>query len=264
MAPDQVQLTRTDAVATVRFSRPEAHNALDRASRQQLLATLRQVAVDGTVRCLILTGSGRTFCVGQDLNEHVGKLRTGDLDALWSSVAEEYSPIALALQELGVPVVAALNGVAAGAGASLAFLADYRVASRDAALNLAFANLALPCDTGCSWTLPRLVGPAKALELLMTPRTIPADEALALGLVSEVVESAEFDARVAGLGARFAAGPTLAYAALRQAVAYSGTHDLPDALANEAVLMRRTGASADHRAAVEAFLAKRSATFEGR
>ena len=127
------------------------------------------------MRCVVLTGSGRAFCVGQDLKEHITILESSDAESLFRTVEEHYNPIVTALATMPKPVVAAVNGVAAGAGASLAFACDFRVLTEAAGFNLAFTGVALSCDTGSSWTLPRLVGRAKALELLYFPRTIGSD-----------------------------------------------------------------------------------------
>ena len=170
---------------------------------------------------------------------------------------EHYNPVVELLATMNKPVVAALNGVAAGAGAAFALAADFRVMVDTAGFNLAFAGIALSCDSGSSWWLPRLVGPAQAKELLLLPRTVPADECLSLGLVTRVVPADELDATVARAGHdRLAAGPTLAYGSIRRAVAFSAGHDLTESLAHEAHHMTLTGASEDHRAAVDAFLAK--------
>ena len=172
-ASGAVLLDLTDGVATVTLNRPEAMNALDNATKDLLLATLRRVADDPEARCVVLTGTGRAFCVGQDLREHIGLLSAQD-DSLWSTVPEHYNPIVELLATMNKPVIAAINGVAAGAGASFAFAADLRVIVDTGGFNLAFAGIALSCDSGASWTLPRLIGIAKAKELLMFPRTAPA------------------------------------------------------------------------------------------
>jgi|tagenome__1003787_1003787.scaffolds.fasta_scaffold20732993_2 2-(1,2-epoxy-1,2-dihydrophenyl)acetyl-CoA isomerase len=252
-----------DGVATITFARPEAMNAIDLDTKIELLAALSDAAEDTSVRCVVLAGTGRAFSVGQDLKEHIAGLRTLSPAQMWATVPEHYNPIALALHTMDKPVVAAVNGVAAGAGASLAFLADIRILASSAGFNLAFAGIGLSCDTGCSWTLPRLVGPTRAIDLLFRPRTITADEALGLGIATEVVPDDEFAARVAAVAAALATGPTLAYASMRRAVGYAATHSLEESLAFEADLMALTGGSTDHRRAVEAFLAKRRPTFEG-
>jgi 2-(1,2-epoxy-1,2-dihydrophenyl)acetyl-CoA isomerase len=259
-----VRLEVDAGVATVVLDRPAAMNSLDLATKVALRDTLADVADDPAVRCVVLTGTGRAFCVGQDLKEHVAGLRRHTPPPLASTVVEHFNPIATSLLTMAKPVVAAVNGIAAGAGVSLALACDYRLLADSAGYNLAFAGIALSCDTGSSWTLPRLVGRAKALELLYEPRTIGAEEALALGLASRVVPAASLADEAAALARRLASGPTAAYGAIRQAVTESATSDLATALALEARLMASTGASEDHRDAVEAFLAKRPAEFRGR
>jgi len=257
-----VLLDLADGVATVTLNRPEAMNALDIATKDALLAALLRVAEDPDVRCVVLTGTGRAFCVGQDLREHIDLLSTRD-ESLWSTVSEHYNPIVKALTTMNKPVIAAVNGVAAGAGASFAFAADLRVMVDTGGFNLAFAGIALSCDSGASWTLPRLIGTARAKELLMFPRTVQAPEALALGLVNRVVSAAELPAVVGELARVLAAGPTLAYGSIRRSVAFSAGHPLSESLAQEADQMAVTGRSQDHAAAVAAFLAKEEPTFRG-
>jgi len=265
-----VRCTREGAVATVRLDRPGAMNSLTLATKTALLEVLRRVAADDAVRCVVLTGSGRAFCVGQDLHEHVADLRAAHAvdgpaqpAGLGATVREHYNPIVTLLSTMPKPVVAAVNGVAAGAGASFAFACDLRLLAESGGFNLAFAGIGLSCDSGASWWLPRLVGAARAKELLLLPRTVRATEALTLGLATTVVPDDELPAAAAELAARLADGPTQAYAAIRRAVAFSAGHDLPAALENEAGLMASTGATTDHRAAVEAFVAKRPPHFTG-
>ena len=264
MSRPQVRLERDGAVATVVLDRAAAMNSLDTATKVALRDGLAELAEDPSVRCVVLTGNGRAFCVGQDLREHVDLLRSGTVEALSATVREHYNPILTTLVTMAKPVVAAVNGVAAGAGVSLALACDYRLLADNAGYNLAFAGIGLSCDTGSSWTLPRLVGRAKALELLYEPRTIGAEEALGMGLATRVVAADSLTEEAAALARRLAAGPTLAYGAIRRAVAHSATAELPAALAFEAEMMARTGASEDHRAAVEAFLAKHPPQFNGR
>jgi len=258
-----VLLDIADGVATVTLNRPEAMNALNIESKDLLLATLRQVAEDPAVRCVVVTGTGRAFCVGQDLREHITLLSSRD-GSLWSTVPEHYNPIIELLSTMNKPVIAAINGVAAGAGASFAFAADLRVIVDTGGFNLAFAGIALSCDSGASWTLPRLIGMAKAKELLMFPRTVPATEALELGMVNRVVSAEELPGVIGELARSLAAGPTLAYGAIRRSVAFSAGHSLSESLAQEADQMALTGGSEDHAAAVSAFLAKEKPTFQGR
>ena len=254
----------TGGVATIRLNRPEAMNSLDIATKEVLLETVRQAAEDPAVRCVVLTGSGRAFCTGQDLKEHIQLLESGSSEALFTTVEKHYNPLVTALATMEKPVVAAVNGVAAGAGASLAFACDLRIVADTAGFNLAFANVALSCDTGSSYTLQRLVGPARALELLYFPRTIKADEALELGLATQVVAADDLDAVVGELAARLAAGPTLALGAMRRSVAYAASHTFEESLTLEGQMMNKTGATEDHRAAVAAFVAKEKPVFQGR
>ncbi len=205
-----------DGVATIRINRPEAMNSLDIATKVLLRDTVRAAADDPTVRCVVLTGTGRAFCTGQDLKEHIEILQSESSEVLFDTVEEHYNPIVSTIAAMEKPVIAAVNGVAAGAGASLAFACDLRIVADTAGFNLAFANVALSCDTGSSYTLQRLVGKAKALELLYFPRTVKAEEAFDLGLATRVVPADSLDARIArildaataaGHGAEATAGP---------------------------------------------------------
>ncbi len=258
-----VVVTRDGGVATVTLHRPDAMNALSTPTKEALLAALQDVAADVEVRCVVLTGSGRAFCVGQDLREHIELQQRRD-PSLWETVPRHYNPIVELLATMDKPVIAAVNGVAAGAGAAFAFACDLRVLAEPAGFNLAFAGIALSCDSGSSWALPRLVGTAKAKELLLLPRTVGSAEALELGLATKVVPADELESTVAELAGTLAAGPTLAYGAIRRAVAFSAGHPLSESLAHEAELMAATGDTADHHAAVQAFLAKEKPTFTGR
>jgi 2-(1,2-epoxy-1,2-dihydrophenyl)acetyl-CoA isomerase len=253
-----------EGVATITFNRPDAMNSLDVATKEALLAAVRQVADDASVRCVVLTGTGRAFCVGQDLKEHVEILHSGSPESLFRTVDEHYNPIVTTLVGMQKPVIAAVNGVAAGAGASLAFACDLRIVADTAGFNLAFANIALSCDTGSSFTLQRLVGRAKAIELLYFPRTVTAEEALALGLATRVVPAGELAGVVGDLATRLAAGPTVALGAMRQSLTFAADHTFTEAVEFESAQMTRTGQTADHAAAVAAFLAKEKPVFEGR
>ena len=246
-AVEAVTYEVSEAVATLTLARPQAMNSLTRDTKTALLAAVRRAADDEAVRCVLLTGSGPAFCVGQDLKEHARDLGGKPLAQVWSTVEEHYNPLVTALVGMAKPVVAAVNGIAAGAGASLAF-----------------AGIGLSCDTGSSWTLPRLVGHARAVELLLMPRTVRAEEALRLGLATEVVPDQDLAARARELTVRLAQGPTLAYAGIRRALAHSAGHDLAESLEVEYEEMRRTGGSRDHRDAVAAFVAKQAPSFNGR
>jgi 2-(1,2-epoxy-1,2-dihydrophenyl)acetyl-CoA isomerase len=258
-----VVVSADGGVTTVRLNRPAALNALDVPTKVALRDALTTAAGDDSVRCVVLTGTGRAFCVGQDLREHAGLLERG-ADALRTTVTEHYNVIARTLGTMRKPVVASVNGVAAGAGAAFAFAADVRILAESAGFNLAFTGIGLSADSGSSWWLPRLIGVAKAKDLLLQPRSVGAGEALDLGLATEVVADADLADRAREVAGRLAAGPTVAYGAVRQAVAYSLGHTLEESLTNEGELMALTGATADHKAAVAAFLAKEKPTFDGR
>lgn len=261
---EPVSYTVDDAgVARITLERPEAMNSLDLATKEALKEIVERAAADQDARAVVLTGTGRAFCVGQDLREHAASLEAKPVDEVWATVSRHYSPIAAALVTMPKPVVAAVNGIAAGAGASLAFACDLRIVADSAGFNLAFSGIGLSCDTGASWTLPRLIGHARAAELLLQPRTVDAAEALALGLANRVVAADELADTVDELATRLAAGPTTAFAAIRRALAYAASHSLEESLAYEGELMALTGSTQDHRDAVRAFTAKRQPTFQG-
>jgi 2-(1,2-epoxy-1,2-dihydrophenyl)acetyl-CoA isomerase len=264
MTDQPVTYSLTDGIATITLDRADAMNSLDVATKVALRDAVTAAADDPSVRCVVLTGTGRAFCVGQDLKEHIEILRSESSDALFRTVPEHYNPIVTAVATMPKPVIAAVNGVAAGAGASLAFACDFRILADTAGFNLAFTGVALSCDTGASWTLPRLVGQAKAMELLYFPRTIKADEALDLGLATKVVPAGELVDEVTQLAAHLAEGPTVAFGAIRRSVAHSAGHGFEESVAFEAEMMALTGATRDHEAAVAAFVAKEKPTFEGR
>ncbi len=263
-SPAGVRVDVVGAVATVVLDRPGAMNSMTTPTKVALLAALEQVAADESVRCVVLTGTGRAFSVGQDLREHAEVLASGDLSSLWATVPAHYNPVSTLLATMPKPVVAAVNGVAAGAGASFAMAADLRLVAGSAGFNLAFTGIGLSADSGATWYLPRLVGTGRAMDLLLRPRTVRAEEALALGLATEVVPDEDLPARAAEVAAALAAGPTLAYAAVRRAVAFSAAHDLPASLAHESEQMTATGSTQDHADAVRSFLAKEKPVFSAR
>ncbi|MEU2869249.1 enoyl-CoA hydratase-related protein [Streptomyces olivoreticuli] len=259
---DTVLYDVTDGLATVTLNRPDAMNALDIETKIALRDVLGEAGADPAVRAVLLTATGRAFCVGQDLKEHVELLARAE--SVMSTVKEHYNPIVTAITGMRKPVVAGVNGVAAGAGAGFAFAADYRVVADTAAFNTSFAGVALTADSGVSWTLPRLVGHSRASDLLLFPRNVPAQEAYELGIANKVVPAAELAAEAAAVARRLAEGPTAAYAALKESLAYGADHSLAQSLAKEDELQARAGASEDHRIAVDAFLKKQKPRFVGR
>jgi 2-(1,2-epoxy-1,2-dihydrophenyl)acetyl-CoA isomerase len=260
---DVLLVDRTDGVATLTMNRPESMNSLSTELKDALVQSLAEVATDNSVRAVVLTGSGRGFCVGQDLSEHVQLLQANDPAPL-STVREHYNPIALSLVEMPKPVIAAVNGTAAGAGASFSFACDFRIVSTEAKFLLAFANIGLSLDSGVSWTLPRLIGAGRATELALLGRPLTAEAAERYGLVTQLVPADQVLATAQELAAQLAAGPSVAYAAIKGAMHYGATHTLVEALENEAVLQAAAGATEDHRAAVASFVNKQKPVFVGR
>ncbi|MCX5331543.1 enoyl-CoA hydratase/isomerase family protein [Streptomyces sp. NBC_00140] len=261
---DTVLYEVSDGLATITINRPEAMNALDIATKVALREAVESAAGDGAVRAVLLTSAGeRAFCVGQDLKEHIGLLAEGSKKVM-STVAEHYNPIVRALTEMRKPVVAGVNGVAAGAGFGLALAADYRVVADTAGFNTSFAGVALTADSGVSWTLPRVVGPGRAADLLLFPRTIKAQEAYELGIANRLVPSAELSGEAAKVARALAEGPTVAYAAIKEAVAYGFSHSLAETLDKEDELQTRAGSSEDHAIAVHAFVNKEKPKYLGR
>lgn len=261
---DPLLVERTDGVVTLTLNRPESMNSLNVALKEALRDTLAELTGDRSCRAVVLAGAGKAFCVGQDLREHAQTLEARSTDPL-ETVRFHYNPIAARLGNLPKPVVAAVRGMAAGAGASLALLADFRVGGPGTAFLMAFAKVGLAGDTGVSWSLPRLVGHARAVELLMLAEPVPARQAQELGLLNRLTEDDDQVLPVAQeLAARLAAGPTVAYGAIKRQLSVGTAGTLSDALAAEAQAQAICGATADHQTATAAFVAKQPATFTGR
>jgi 2-(1,2-epoxy-1,2-dihydrophenyl)acetyl-CoA isomerase len=246
-------------VATLTLDRPEALNALTVPMKVALRESLGVIAADRSVRAVILTGAGRAFCAGQDLVER----EQPDAAPLDVELRERYNPIIRAIRAMGQPVIAAVNGVAAGAGASLAFACDLRIAAEEARFVLAFGRIGLVPDSGATWFLPRLVGPAKAAELALVGESVDAAEALRIGLVSKVVPGDHLLAEARAMAASLAEAAPLALALTKEALQRSATIDLDEALEGEAKLQGIAGASADHAEGLAAFREKRQPRFTG-
>lgn len=268
---DTVRWDLAEGVGTILLNRPRAHNALTAEMKTALLAALRQAAASPEVRAVLITGAGPAFCAGQDLREHAELLAAAQAgatgqpgEAAMDTVRQHYNPIVLAIRSMPKPVIAAVNGVAAGAGASLAFACDLRIAARGASFLMAFARVGLAADSGASWTLQRLVGAGRAAELLLLAEPLAADRALDLGLVSQVVDDADLPGAASALAARLAIGPTAAYAGIKAELDYAAGHDLAAALEREAEVQAELGRTADHQAATTAFAQKQRPTFQGR
>jgi 2-(1,2-epoxy-1,2-dihydrophenyl)acetyl-CoA isomerase len=252
------RVEREGAVATVTLDRPDALNAQTRASRRALVRDLRALSGDADVRCVVLTGAGRAFCAGQDLRE------PGALENVDEMIRETYIPIIEALVDMPKPVVAALNGAAAGAGLSIALACDLRYMAEDAVLMMAFSNIALVPDCGGSWLLPRTVGYARAFELAATGRRVHAAEALALGLAQRVLTLDDLLPAAHAIAGELAARPTLALGWTKHLLRAAEQGSLADVMELEAQLQAAAVRTHDHAEGVAAFLAKREPRFEGR
>jgi 2-(1,2-epoxy-1,2-dihydrophenyl)acetyl-CoA isomerase len=258
-----VTSVRDGAVGIVTLNRPERRNALTVELKEALLAALTEVAADGAVRAVVLAGSGKSFCVGQDLGEHVESLR-GNASTSFDTVEKHYNPIVRTIATMPKPVVAAINGGAVGAGLGFAMACDLRVAAEGATFATAFSAIGLTADSGLSASLVHSLGAARATELLLLGESFDAAQALASGLVRAVVPAAEVLDAALELARRLATGPTLAYAEIKKAVALGAVSSLDAVLEGEAAGQARLGVTRDHREAVEAFLEKRRPAFEGR
>jgi len=247
------------AVATITLNRPDALNAFDRPLKVELLAALRRTDRDPAVRAVILTGTGRAFSAGQDLRESFG----GDDPTLADELRERYNPVILAIHELSKPIIAAVNGVAAGAGCSLALACDMRIAAEGASFVLAFGRVGLVPDSGATWFLPRLVGAARAAELALIGEPVSAEEAARIGLVNRVVPADELESASLELARRIADGSPVANRLTKRGIGYAATSSLAEALEHEAILQGIAGRSSDHREGVAAFREKRPPRFTG-
>jgi len=259
-----VTLRRDGGAAWITLERPAALNALDTAAKQGLLDALTEVAGDPAVRAVALTGSGRAFCVGQDLRELSALYESGETPDFRARLEEHYNPIVRLLSGMAKPTVACVNGVAAGAGLSLALACDLRLASSAASFTLAFTGIGLIPDAGATWHLPRLIGLGPALELALLNERIDAGEALRLRLVGRVWPAETFQDEAAATVARLAAGATGAFGLAKRLLRESQNLELAAALDAEAAAQAEAGVSADHAEGVAAFLAKRPPAFEGR
>ena len=254
-----VQCRREGAVATVTLNRPESHNALTTEMKDELRAAMSDVASDSTVRAVVLTAAGRSFCVGQDLEEHAAALADG-AEAAFDTVRTHYSPIVRLLRAMPKPVIAAVHGACVGAGLGLALACDHRVFAPDARLGTAFTGIGLTFDSGLSVTLPRAVGEARARGLMLFSRTFSAEDAIRWGISGEIDD--EWAQRAEQIAGELAAGPTQAFAATKALLDEQVSWDA--ALAAEARAQTECGTTDDHQNAVRAFLAREVPQFVGR
>ncbi len=252
-----------DGVATLTLNRPDKLNSFTSAMHAEVRDALSRVKADGSARCLLLTGAGRGFCAGQDLSDRA--VAPGqEMPDLGQSIETNYNPLVRSLRALEMPVIAAVNGVAAGAGANIAFACDLVLAGRSASFIQAFCKLGLVPDSGGTWFLPRLVGTQRAMALAMLGEKVTADEAERLGMIYKAVDDAELMPAATALARQLATQPTKGLALIKKAIYASTTNTLDEQLDLERDLQRAAGRTADYREGVAAFLEKRAPRFEGK
>jgi 2-(1,2-epoxy-1,2-dihydrophenyl)acetyl-CoA isomerase len=262
MSYEHILFENAGGIARLTLNRPERLNSFNSAMHAEVAQALASLAGSGA-RVLVVTGAGRGFCAGQDLNDRAVAAGAAAPD-LAQSIEKYYKPLVLTLRRLPLPVIAAVNGVAAGAGANLALACDLVVAARSASFVQAFCKLGLVPDSGGTWFLPRLVGSARALGLALLGEKLPAEQAAAWGLIWRCVPDEEFTAVVGALAADLAAAPTRGLARTKQAIYASASHTLEQQLDVERDYQGELGRSADYAEGVAAFAAKRAPRFSGR
>ncbi len=259
-----ISYTRSDGIGTITLDRPDVLNAFDDELGFAAVEAVKEAAADDEVRCVVITGAGRAFCAGEDLGALAADYEKGSVPDLGKTLIDRYNPLIRAIRSAPKPVVAAVNGVAAGAGASLVLACDVRIASEHAKLVLAFVNVGLVPDSGAIWFLSKMIGTARAWQLAATGRPLKADEALSLGLLDEVVPAEDFEATWREHATRLAGGPTRAYALIKELVNGAAKRSLDDQLDAEVDAQTAAGRTDDHLEGVQAFLGKRRPKFTGR
>ena len=249
-------------IARLTLNRPDRLNSFTDAMHEEIRQAMDALEADASARVLVLTGAGRGFCAGQDLNDR--SVSSGDeLPDLGASVEKNYKPLVLRLQNLRMPSICAVNGVAAGAGASLALACDIVIAAKSASFLQAFSKIGLIPDTGGTWFLPQRVGMARAMGLALLAEKLPAEKAAEWGLIWACVEDAELAASIDKIATQFASAPTRALVRTRQAMRASMNNTLETQLDLEGSMMRELGQAHDYREGVAAFMAKRAPVFKG-
>jgi 2-(1,2-epoxy-1,2-dihydrophenyl)acetyl-CoA isomerase len=259
MAYETIEFKLEGAIARLTLNRPDRLNSFTIQMHEEVADALGQL---GDARVLVLTGAGRGFCAGQDLNDRA--VAPGVSVDLGESVEKRYNPLIRRLTSLPMPVIARVNGVAAGAGANIALACDIVIAAKSAKFIQSFANIGLIPDSGGTWVLPRLVGQARALGLALTAEPLPAEKAAEWGLIWKAVEDDALDAEVDALATRFASAPTRGLAAIKRMIRQSWGHSLDQELDLQRDMMRELGGSDDYREGVAAFMEKRTPKFTGR
>jgi 2-(1,2-epoxy-1,2-dihydrophenyl)acetyl-CoA isomerase len=259
MSYESIAVSNDGAIARIRLNRPDRLNSFTKAMHGELREALADL---GEARVVVLTGAGRGFCAGQDLNDRA--VAPGEAVDLGDTVEESWNPLIRTLAALPQPVIARVNGVAAGAGANIALACDLVIAARSAKFIQSFSALGLIPDSGGSWHMPRLVGQARALGLALTGEPLPAEQAAEWGLIWKAVEDDQLDAEVDAVASKLASLPPLGLAAIKQIIRTSWSRTLDEELDLQRDQMRRLGFTHDYREGVAAFLEKRPAKFEGR
>jgi 2-(1,2-epoxy-1,2-dihydrophenyl)acetyl-CoA isomerase len=262
MRYESIQFTIENGIAVLTLNRPDRLNSFTQAMHLEVRDALERLQADKSARVLVLTGAGRGFCAGQDLNDRAVEPGAPGVD-LGESVEQFYAPLVLALRDLPMPVICAVNGVAAGAGANLALACDIVLAAQSASFIEAFCRLGLIPDTGGTWHLPRLIGHARAMGLAMLGEKLTAEKAEQWGLIWRCVPDASLMDEAMALARHFATAPTRGLAMTKKALHASWTNTLPEQLKLEGEMMRELGHSHDYREGVAAFIAKRPANFTG-
>lgn len=256
---DFIRSERLGNVMRITLHRPDRFNSFNRQMALELQQVLDQVGQDESVRAVLLTAEGKAFCAGQDLNEAIAP----DGPGISTIVREHYNPLILRLRSLEKPVICAVNGVAAGAGANLAFACDIVLAASSATFIQAFSKIGLVPDSGGTYYLPRLIGPHRALALMMTGDKITADEAMSFGLVYKVYEAGQLESEALGLATRLSEMPTKGIAYTKKLVNESFENDLVKQLSREEEFQAMAGETYDYQEGVRAFVEKRSPVFKG-
>lgn len=254
---------KSESIATITLNRPEVLNAINETMGRELLEALKVAGQDDGVRCLIITGSGRAFSAGEDVQELRDQYQRGENPRLGERLLYKYNPIIRRIRQMPKPIIAAVNGVAAGAGAGIAYACDIRIAADTAKFIQAFIRVGLTPDSGTSFFLPRLVGFAKALELSLTGEELTSKDAEQLGLVAKLVQADQLMLTTRELAAKMAQGPTKAIGLTKRALNKSIISDLETVLQYESYMQEIAGATSDHTEAVRAFLEKRKPDFRG-
>ncbi len=263
MGYETILVEKKNQIARITLNRPSALNALNDKMGEELYAALKDAEKDEETRCLVITGAGRAFSAGEDVTGLKERYAGGTHPSLGDHLRKKYHPIILRIRSMEKPVIARINGIAAGSGASIALACDIRIASEEAGLKQAFIGVGLVPDSGSSYFLTQTLGPGRALELIMTGRTLGAKEAESLGLVSKVVPAAELEKATEEVAQRLANGPTKALGLSKRVVNRVCGLELSEALEYEAQNQEIAGRTRDHLEAVRAFLEKRQPKFTG-